>query len=369
MTRVPPPLTGARREGSAGLIAAIAIAAVLFVAVAAIFAFALLRPAGDPVAIDTTASPTAASPSPSASAPESPAPAPVPTPTPTPTPTPDPPTSPAAQVCDGAPTLLTVWAHPDDDIIFANPTISDAIAAGQCVRTVFLTAGDAGKGMEYVQARELGILRAYNAMRGQEGLWHADDITLDTGLHIRRLSPDGDPRISVAYVRLPDGNITDGGFAATGFATLSKLIGGSIGSLAPVDGGPAITRDQLVASLRELGDAVRPSATLTHIPRGSAFAPGDHPDHSVVGTLVREALSSDAAVAPGIRYFVGYPSENLPRNLDGAVLDRKVDTYRIYTQQDKVIRCADRANCLKTRKFGEWLQRSYPKTEAELQLG
>lgn len=369
MTRVPPPLTGARREGSAGLIAAIAIAAVLFVAVAAIFAFALLRPAGDPVVIDTTASPTAASPSPSASAPESPAPAPVPTPTPTPTPTPDPPTSPAAQVCDGAPTLLTVWAHPDDDIIFANPTISDAIAAGQCVRTVFLTAGDAGKGMEYVQARELGILRAYNAMRGQEGLWHADDITLDTGLHIRRLSPDGDPRISVAYVRLPDGNITDGGFAATGFATLSKLIDGSIGSLAPVDGGPAITRDQLVASLRELGDAVRPSATLTHIPRGSAFAPGDHPDHSVVGTLVREALSSDVAVAPGIRYFVGYPSENLPRNLDGAVLDRKVDTYRIYTQQDKVIRCADRANCLKTRKFGEWLQRSYPKTEAELQLG
>lgn len=373
MTRVPPPLLGARREGSAGLIAALAIAAVLLVAVAAVFAFALLRPAGDPVVIDATASPSAVSPSPSptltgSSAPSA-TPTPTPTPTPTATPTPAPPTSPAAQVCDGAPTLLSFWAHPDDDIIFANPTISDAIAAGQCVRTVFLTAGDAGKGMEYVQARELGILRAYNAMRGQEGLWHADDITLDTGLHIRRLSPDGDPRISVAYVRLPDGNITDGGFSETGFATLSKLYDGAISSLAPVDGGPAVGRGQVVASIRELADAVGPSATLTHIPRGSAFAPGDHPDHSVVGALVREALSSDAAVAPGIRYFVGYPSENLPRNLEGAVLDRKVDTYRIYTQLDKVIRCADRSNCLKTRKFGEWLQRSYPKSEAELQLG
>ncbi|SDO47206.1 GlcNAc-PI de-N-acetylase [Microbacterium sp. ru370.1] len=371
MTRVPPPLTGAQREGSAGLIAAIAIAAVLFIAVAAIFAFALLRPATDPLAINSDAAPSAASPTPTGTPTPTP-PAmltPPATPTPTPTPTPSAPTSPAAQACDGASTILSFWAHPDDDIIFANPTISDAIAAGQCVRTVFVTAGDAGKGMGYVQARELGILRAYNAMRGQEGLWHADDITLASGLHLRRLSPDGDARISVVYVRLPDGNITDGGFAATGFATLSKLFDGSITSLAPVDGGPAVTREQLVASLRELAGAVTPSSTLTHIPRGSAFAPGDHPDHSVVGALVREALWPDAAVAPGIRYFLGYPSENLPRNLDGAVLDRKVDTYRIYTQQDKVIRCADRANCLKTRKFGEWLQRSYPKTEAELQLG
>ncbi len=365
MSRVPPPLTGVRREGSAGLIAAIAIAAVLFVAVAAIFAFALLRPVGDPASIDPVASPSS-----SPTATDEPTSAPTATPTPSATPTtPSPPVSPAAQVCEGAPTLLTIWAHPDDDIIFANPTISDAIAAGECVRTVFVTAGDAGKGMEYVQARELGILRAYNAMRGREGLWHADEIALDTGLHIRRLSPDGDDRISVTYVRLPDGNITDGGFAATGFATLSKLFDGSLASLAPVDGGPAIDRDHLVASLRELADAVRPTRTLTHIPRGSAFAPGDHPDHSVVGSLVRDALSSDAAVAPGIRYFVGYPSENLPRNLDGAVLDAKVDTYRIYTQQDSVIRCADRGSCLKTRKFGEWLQRSYPKTEAELQLG
>lgn len=369
MTRVPSPLIGARREGSAGLIAAIAIAVVLFIAVAAIFAFALLRPATDPLAIESNAAPSAASPTSTGTPTPTPTQTPTQTQTPTPIPTPSAPTSPAAQVCDGASTILSFWAHPDDDIIFANPTISDAIAAGQCVRTVFITAGDAGKGMEYAQARELGILRAYNAMRGQEGLWHADDITLASGLHIRRLSPDGDARISVVYVRLPDGNITDGGFGATGFATLSKLFDGSVTSLAPVDGGPAVTREQLVASLRELAGAVAPSSTLTHIPRGSAFAPGDHPDHSVVGALVREALSPDATVAPGIRYFVGYPSENLPRNLDGAVLDRKVDTYRIYTQQDKVIRCADRANCLKTRKFGEWLQRSYPKAEAELQLG
>ncbi|WP_225310278.1 PIG-L family deacetylase [Microbacterium testaceum] len=265
--------------------------------------------------------------------------------------------------------MLTVWAHPDDDIIFANPTISDAIGAGRCVRTVFVTAGDAGKGMGYVQARELGILRAYNAMRGKDGEWDVSEITLDTGMKVRRLTPKDDPRVSALFLRLPDGNITGAGFDATGHATLSKLYDGAAGSLSPVDGGPAVTRDQLVASVRELASAFAPESTLTHIPRGSAFAPGDHPDHSVVGALVRDTLTSDAAVGPGIRYFVGYPSENLPRNLEGAVLDRKVDTYRIYTQQDQVIRCADRTACLKTRKFGEWLQRSYPKAEGELQMG
>jgi LmbE family N-acetylglucosaminyl deacetylase len=264
---------------------------------------------------------------------------------------------------------MTIWAHPDDDIIFANPTISDAIAAGRCVRTVFVTAGDAGKGLDYVAARELGILRAYNAMRGKDGEWDAAEITLGTGMQVRRLVPKGDPRLSVLYLRLPDGNLTGEGFDATAHATLSKLYDGAAGTLAPVDGGPAVTRDQLIASVRELVSAFHPEGTLTHIPRGSAFAPGDHPDHSAVGTLIRDSLTSDAAVGPGIRYFVGYPSENLPANLEGAVLDTKVDTYRIYTQQDQVVRCADRSACLKTRKFGQWLQRSYPKAEADLQMG
>lgn len=363
----PPP----RRRVPAGLIAAIAAAVIVVAAVTGVFAFALLRPESATVG-PAVASPSTFTSRPTATPTLSPTVAPAPTPTASSTPTPTAPAvpaSPAAQGCPGSTTVMTVWAHPDDDIIFANPTISDAIAAGQCVRTVFVTAGDAGKGGGYVDARELGILRAYNHMRGTDGLWDATELTLNTGMHARRLTPQNDQRVSVIFLRLPDGNITGAGFDATGHATLSKLYDGGISSFAPIDGGPAVTRDQLLASVREIGTALAPAVTLTHIPRGSAFARGDHPDHSVVGSIVRDALSADATVGPGIRYFVGYPSLDLPRNLDGAVLDAKVDTYRIYTQQDEVIRCADRSACLKTRKFGEWLQRSYPKTEAELQFG
>jgi LmbE family N-acetylglucosaminyl deacetylase len=358
MTRTRTRSARARKRRRAALL--VAVAAVVAVAAAAIAV---------PIVLDRLAAsaPTAVS-TPSSRA-ESPGPADSPTPTPTATATPTPtPTSPVAQPCAGGDTLLTIWAHPDDDIIFANPTISEAIAAGDCVRTVFVTAGDAGRGMDYTRARELGILRAYNVMRGEEGLWDETEITLDAGMRVDRLTPQGDPRVSVLFVRLPDGNITDGGFAATGYATLSKLLDGSIASLAPIDGGPALSSAQLTASLAELAEAFHPSQTLTHIPRGSAFAPGDHPDHSVVGTLVRDTIGPTADAGPGLRYFVGYPSENLPRNIEGAALDTKVEIYRVYTQQDDVIRCADRDGCLKTRKFGEWLRRSYPKTEAELQM-
>ncbi|MGC0368323.1 PIG-L family deacetylase [Microbacterium sp. SLBN-111] len=317
----------------------------------------------------TGATASVAAPSPSPTDPVSPrrTSSPVASPTPpTPTAAPTPP-SPAAETCAGD-TVLTVWAHPDDDIIFANPTISDALAAGQCVRSLFLTAGDAGRGLGYAREREQGILNAYDHMRGSAGAWDSTLVTLDAGLRVERRSPQGDPRVSVLFAHLPDGNITDGGFDATGHQTLSKLLDGGIGTISPIDGGPAVDRPHLSAALAELAAALRPARTLTHVPRGSAYASGDHPDHSVVGTLVRDSIGRDAAAAPGILYFIGYPSQDLPRTLDGAILDAKVETYRLYAQHDDVVRCADRDACLKTRRFGEWLRRSYPVTEADLRF-
>ena len=376
MTRAQHTRRSRRRRSRIGRL--IAVVAIAIVAIAAVAVTAIAVPAvitsmrddtvlfADPTDVDTpTQTPTPSdTPTPT---PEPTTPSPTPTET-TPPPPPPPPASPAAQACDGSATTLTVWAHPDDDIIFANPTISDAISSFQYVRSVFLTAGDAGRGMDYTTSRELGILRAYNNMRGSGGFWDKEDVTLNTGVHINRFTPKDTTRISILFVRLPDGNITGAGFASTGYATLSKLIDGAIPDMKPIDGGPAVTAAQLTGSLTELADAFQPAQTLTHIPRGSVFAPGDHPDHSATGTIVRGAVGAVAAAAPGIRYYVGYPSIDLPANLSGDQLNSKVDTYRIYAKEDSVIRCADRTACLGTKKFGQWLQRSYPKAEGELQL-
>jgi len=84
---------------------------------------------------------------------------------------------------------------------------------------------------------------------------------------------------------------------------------------------------------------------------------------------VRAAAQSVGYPTDAIRYFVGYPSQNLPVNVDGDILSRKVDTYRVYAKEDPVIACADNAACLARKGFGAWLQRSYPKTDAELGIG
>lgn len=376
MTRAQPMTRRRRRRRRARPGRIIAVVSVAVVAIALVAAAAVAVPRvvtslrdDTPLFVTPTpeASTTAPAPTPTIAPVATPTVAPEPIPTPTPT-RPPAPSSPAAQPCDAPSTTLTIWAHPDDDIIFANPTIADAIAAGQCVRSVFLTAGDAGHSMEYVRSRELGILRAYNNMRGSAEFWTNEDVTLNTGVHITRFTPKDTSRVSVLFLRLPDGNITGNGFASTGYATLGKLIDGVIPAMAPLDKAPVVTAAQLTGSVTELAEAFQPAQTLTHIPRGSAFAPGDHPDHSATGTVVRGAVGAVAAAAPGIRYFVGYPSIDLPANIGGAQLDAKVETYRIYAKEDSVIRCADRSACLGAKKFGQWLQRSYPKTEAELQM-
>src|SRR4051794_9535498 len=65
-----------------------------------------------------------------------------------------------AGVAAGAPgcsrTSLNIVAHEDDDLLFMNPDIQNDLAAGSCMTTVFLTAGDGGYGTAYWHERELG---------------------------------------------------------------------------------------------------------------------------------------------------------------------------------------------------------------------
>ncbi|WP_410721392.1 PIG-L family deacetylase, partial [Burkholderia sp. SIMBA_048] len=62
--------------------------------------------------------------------------------------------------CHGIKDLAFV-AHLDDDLLFMNPDIASNVAAGGCVRVVYLTASDAGEGDTYMLGRERGVRAAY----------------------------------------------------------------------------------------------------------------------------------------------------------------------------------------------------------------
>lgn len=294
---------------------------------------------------------------------------PPPTPTLSPTPTPPPPAvpvSPADTPCATGVTM-SIWAHYDDDLIFANPALQGAMDAGDCIRTVFVTASDAGRGWDYSQKRELGILRAYNTMRGQEGFWSEKAVTLLSGAVLSQWSPEGDPDITVAFLRVPDGNMSGEGFAATGSASLSKLLDGAIPALQPINGAPAISSETLIGSLAEAIQAYHADRLMTHVPSGAvAWTAGDHSDHAVVGSYARYAWQRAGFPAEQVHYAVGYPTADLPVNVGGDVLTRKLAAYRVYASQDPVVLCATDEACLAKPRFGQWLQRLYLMTDGEL---
>src|ERR1700749_3509165 len=56
---------------------------------------------------------------------------------------------------------LNIVAHEDDDLLFLSPDLLHAIQGGGKVRTIFVTAGDAGSGTSYWTGRQNGMLAAY----------------------------------------------------------------------------------------------------------------------------------------------------------------------------------------------------------------
>jgi len=316
--------------------------------------------------IGYTAQPAAA-PSQSAIATPTSTPTPTPTPTATHTPTPAPTAiSPADSLC-ATEVTMSIWAHYDDDLIFGNPGLQDAMDAGDCIRTVFLTASDGGRGTDYSRRRELGILRAYNTMRGQQGLWSEHRVTLLSGAVLSQWSPDGDPDITIAFLRLPDGGLQGEGFPTTGRGSLLQLLNDQIPALPPVDGARELSSEALVASLAETIQAYHPTRLVTHIPSGALdWAVGDHSDHAVTGTFVRAAWQHAGLPAAQVMYAIGYPSKTLPVNVSDDALARKLAAYRVYAAEDPVVACATDAACLAQRLFGQSLPRHYLRTDAEL---
>ncbi|MFS0732736.1 PIG-L family deacetylase [Microbacterium sp. 1P10UB] len=270
--------------------------------------------------------------------------------------------------CFGAPTTMSIWAHYDDDLLFAGSRLDDAIQAGGCVRTVFLTGGDAGKGPGYAAGREQGIMRAYNVMRGVKSEWTSTDVTLDTGAKVVAWRPTDDDRVTLVFFRLPDGNLGGQGFPTTGDVSLLKLANGVISSMKSLSGSYALTWPQIVDSLDGLIHRFTPATILTSVPGDSKkWSAGDHADHQMVGNATREAWEKAGFPVDLVSYAIGYQSENFAPNVGGDALVRKIDAFSAYAHGDSVVdKCENYQSCLAVPRFGAWLQRQYARTDAGL---
>lgn len=259
------------------------------------------------------------------------------------------------------PTIMNVVAHQDDDLLFMNPDLLHSIRAGDCIRTVYVTAGDAGSDTFYWLSREQGSEAAYAHMLGLPDRWVQRTVKLASHEYATITSPIGNPGISLIFLHLPDGNLDGQGFRASHFESLQRLAAGGISTVHAVDGQSYYSYDQLAGALADLMFAYGPTELRTQATYLSAKAP-DHSDHMAVSRLAQAAYETysgqrgSSDTIPLIRY-IGYPIQTFPSNVEGNNLVEKEAAFFAYARYDRGV-CANMRKC-ERMSYGAYLDRQY----------
>ncbi|KKK24457.1 hypothetical protein P175DRAFT_0438256 [Aspergillus ochraceoroseus IBT 24754] len=252
---------------------------------------------------------------------------------------------------------LNIVAHQDDDLLFLNPDVLIDIESGRMVRTVYLTAGDAGLGADYWTSRQAGVMAAYAEMVDVSNDWDESDIGVP-GKDIPLYTLRDNDQVSIAFIHMPDGNMDGSGFASTGYESMEKLWKSEIGEIGTVDeSGTRYTREDLINTLTQMINEYDPDYmnAQNYI---DDFGSGDHSDHTAGALFANEAAV--ASIFPGaVIAYEGYPMKALPPNVSGEDLVNKKAAFYTYGAYDSSV-CTSDESCAGT-EYELWLARDYPR--------
>jgi LmbE family N-acetylglucosaminyl deacetylase len=251
---------------------------------------------------------------------------------------------------------MDVVAHEDDDILFIDPATSTDVAAGRCLTTVYLTAGDDGQGASYWHGREDGAMAAYAEMAGRRNSWTTATLETASGQAAVTRTLDGG-NVRLIFLRLPTGS--PGGRAVHDHECLSRLRAGAIAQVHAVDGTASYTSASLRATLTGFMTTFRPSVvrTLDYVDR---YGDGDHADHHNAAYYSYEAQRS-YTTPHRLQGFRGYPITRLPANQPDAVAARKLAIFLAYSAHDSHV-CQTAVACHRDREYWPWMLRAYQVT-------
>lgn len=263
---------------------------------------------------------------------------------------------------------MNIVAHQDDDLLFQSPDLLEAVADGDCVRTVYVTAGDAGLGEAYWREREAGSRAGYAEMAESADLWTTSEPTVaGHPLHLQTLV--GVPRISQVYLRLPNGGPAGAGYAATGFQSLPKLWRSQhpepaglepISSITAVDDSTTYTYEGLLSTLEALIEEFQPDVIAIQNSTVE-FGSGDHFDHIVVARLAQVAAASYGAEHL-LTAYQDYETASRSANVFEPQLAAKLNAYFAYAVHDSNEACSSQVSCEEppyATSYWAWLHRQY----------
>ncbi|EUB85745.1 PIG-L family deacetylase [Pseudomonas sp. GM30] len=222
------------------------------------------------------------------------------------------------QNCHGV-HLVNVVAHMDDDLLFIDPRISQVLAAGGCVTSIFMNGGSSGAGFEYVLKRENASTKAYEKMLGFATGWTPYLIFTDSAI-VMSVKASARPGLKLIFLRVPGGNVRGGDVPLADMLDLDK----TVRSWPYLDSasGPVnlYSRTSFVQLLTEL--IVNEGATRVYALNPDTVPYTEHPDHIYSARLTRLALRGISADIPVI-YHETYPSAAVAPNVDPAAVQAK----------------------------------------------
>ncbi len=248
-----------------------------------------------------------------------------------------------------------VVAHADDDILFMNPDINNGLRNGWCIRAIYITAGDNGRDNRYWEMREQGIKTAYAQMLNSPDNWNTHNEIIN-GKEVTNSTLQDNQSVSLVFLRLPDGGVHGNGFEQTGNTSIHGLSLDEKLSVTTVDGKSSYTYSEIMKTLSTILYKDQPSTILTTLYSGQ-LSVGDHSDHAAAGQLAISSAhlaASKAEVTP----YVGYPSSNLPQNLDHEQAQLKKSIFTRYAKNDEAI-CGHENICAIESTYNSYFSRQY----------
>ncbi|MFF3001970.1 PIG-L family deacetylase [Kitasatospora sp. NPDC057940] len=239
----------------------------------------------------------------------------------------------AAPAAASGPLFMQVVAHEDDDILFMNPDLSNAIALGTPSVTVFVTAGNAtgdpcatvcwdtaGEPLR-TWNRQMGAVNAYSRMAGvgdtdpatdEVGHWTVEAWTV-AGKQVERYVLK-DRQVHLIFLNLHDAGL--GAVLAGGTDTTVVPVG------SPLSGPSTYTAADVVEVLRQLMVTYQPTVLRAQDELPDRRYSGDHSDHVSAAKFAGQA----ALLYGGGLIQVNYRDYNIsdsPVNLDPATTGAK----------------------------------------------
>lgn len=265
----------------------------------------------------------------------------------------------ATPACPGT-SSMNIVAHEDDDLLFMSPDLVHTLASpNACVTSVYLTMGDANLGISYALSRENGAKAAYAQMLGQPNSWNSSNFSITDSAgknhNLTSFKLASNSRITLVFLRLPDGAVDGSGFSNNAFQSLMKLWNGTILTMTSANG-DSYNDATLGDVLTKLMNKFQPSRINVQDYVGT-FGDGDHSDHHAGAYYARQ--SSQSYTKPHTVFsYQDYSISSKPSNVAGSDLSAKLNAWFAYTPYDNQV-CQNFNSCVADPNYGSWLTRQY----------